>query len=372
MYHFLITIFFASFRPKFLRDEEYDKKPFLVIVQCDSGHLNSDLIACARYRVCDEAIRAKSKNRIRSRDDITHVLFVIRLPQQEIKSQFVGFQGDPWISVHIDDLRPTSEATVIPEQALSASISELFIGQVSDKKEVSLGASEVQGEAIKQKAAFELEIGLEEDREKLSSSSASDDRHDSDRDFYAVDSMSNDESSLEESQKMDMDDKLHEPAHYEDSVHHREKAFEGMIVVEDFQTMEDEHFPDPALETMQLKEVPTAILPSVSSKIEGTQVGISDSLLQPVHSESITQSPTLDSFERERVPSQDIDSLSDQMRHKKTTFHPQYNRLLSCVQAAVSMLKDNNRDRSMDRIHILMALIPKVPQEQLTGDKCLK
>ncbi len=114
-----------------------------MIIQCDSGHLNSDLIACARYRVCDEAIRGNKKNKIHdgrdSRDDnsgdsenkipITHVLFIIRLPQQEVKSQFVGFQGDPWISVHIGDLRPTSEATVIPEQAVNAFISELFIGR---------------------------------------------------------------------------------------------------------------------------------------------------------------------------------------------------------------------------------------------------
>ena len=113
-------------RPKFLRDED-NAKPFLVIIQCDSGHLNSDLIACARFRVCEEAIHAKMKNEIHGRDDITHVLLIIRLPPQEVKSQFVGFQGDPWISVHIGDLRPTSEATVIPEQAVDAFISELFI-----------------------------------------------------------------------------------------------------------------------------------------------------------------------------------------------------------------------------------------------------
>ncbi|XP_064404373.1 E3 ubiquitin-protein ligase RNF213-like isoform X3 [Halichondria panicea] len=112
--------------PKFLRDED-NAKPFLVIIQCDSGHLNSDLIACARFRVCEEAIHAKMKNEIHGRDDITHVLLIIRLPPQEVKSQFVGFQGDPWISVHIGDLRPTSEATVIPEQAVDAFISELFI-----------------------------------------------------------------------------------------------------------------------------------------------------------------------------------------------------------------------------------------------------
>ena len=107
-----------------------------MIVQCDSGHRNSDLIACARYRIYDEAVRAKNKNRIQNRDSgVTHVLFMIRLPPQEVKSQFVGFQGDPWISVHIDDLRQTSDATVIPEQAINAKLSELFIGVIEEDQQ---------------------------------------------------------------------------------------------------------------------------------------------------------------------------------------------------------------------------------------------
>ena len=119
----------SFYRPKFLR-EATQLQPFLIIIQCDSGHLNSDLIACARYRACDEAIKAK---KINGRNNVTHILFLIRLPQQEIKSSFVGFQSDPWISVHIDDLRPTSEATVVPEQALMAKISELFKGELEAK-----------------------------------------------------------------------------------------------------------------------------------------------------------------------------------------------------------------------------------------------
>ena len=131
---------FITFSPNFLREERHSQ-PFLVVVQCDSGHLNCDLIACARYRVCDEAIKMKkAKNSIPGRNDVTHVLFVIRLPQQEVKSQFVGFQGDPWISVHIDDLRLTSETTVIPEQALITKISELFIGEFEEVDPLSVAS----------------------------------------------------------------------------------------------------------------------------------------------------------------------------------------------------------------------------------------
>ena len=136
---------FITSSPNFLREERHSQ-PFLVVVQCDSGHLNCDLIACARYRVCDEAIKMKAKNTIRGRNDVTHVLFVIRLPQQEVKSQFVGFQGDPWISVHIDDLRLTSETTVIPEQALNTKISELFIGEFEELDLVSEDDSDMDTE----------------------------------------------------------------------------------------------------------------------------------------------------------------------------------------------------------------------------------
>jgi hypothetical protein len=112
----------------FQRDEE-DKQNRLLVIQCDSGHLNGDLIACARYRVYDERVNALSKNKIQNRDGVTHVLFIVNLPHQVSSSTFVGFQGDPWISSHINDLRPTSTDTIEPLHAIATNISELFIGE---------------------------------------------------------------------------------------------------------------------------------------------------------------------------------------------------------------------------------------------------
>ena len=97
----------------------------LVIIQCDSGHLNGDLIACARHRIYD--LRAKADH-----DQITHCLFIIHLPHRVTNSSFVGFQGDPWISSHIDDLRPTSDSTVSTSEAIGLTISELFLGRPKD------------------------------------------------------------------------------------------------------------------------------------------------------------------------------------------------------------------------------------------------
>ena len=101
--------------------EPDDTQSHLLIIQCDSGHSNSDLIACARYRIYDQ--RANS---IHKPEGNTHVLFVIHLPQQAIDTSFVGFQGDRWISTHIDDLRPPTKTTLQLHETLERSISEVF------------------------------------------------------------------------------------------------------------------------------------------------------------------------------------------------------------------------------------------------------
>lgn len=107
----------------------------LVIIQCDSGHLNGDLIACARYRIYDLKVKADKKQ-------ITHVLFIVYLPHQVVKSSFVSFQGDPWISSHIDDLRPTANNAVSANKAMGLSISDIFLGTAHHEPK-SLEASDV-------------------------------------------------------------------------------------------------------------------------------------------------------------------------------------------------------------------------------------
>ena len=102
------------------------QKPCLLIIQCDSGHINGDLIACARYRIYD--MRAKVlMNRTQS-NHITHVVFIVNLPIQTAQSSFVGFQGEPWVSCHIEELRPMEEGAITMEEAQDVSISELFYG----------------------------------------------------------------------------------------------------------------------------------------------------------------------------------------------------------------------------------------------------
>ena len=91
------------------------------MIQCDSGHLHGNLIACARYRIYDLMAR--------DHDKITHVLFIIHLPRQ-LTGTLVGFQGDPWISIHIDDLMPVEmdHAIELDQIIKGVSVSNIFIG----------------------------------------------------------------------------------------------------------------------------------------------------------------------------------------------------------------------------------------------------
>ena len=95
------------------------------------GCVTDDLIACARHRIYD--MRASVKREIKNEVVLgTHVLFIIHLPVQTVQSSLVGFQGDPWISAHIDEIRPTPEGNIPLEIAQGLPISQLFYGPFDD------------------------------------------------------------------------------------------------------------------------------------------------------------------------------------------------------------------------------------------------
>lgn len=105
----------------------------LLIIQCDSGHLNGDLIACARYRIEDE------RQKVKKQESPTHVIIIINLPHQvQLKhdSAFAGFQGGTWISAHIDSISISSELDLTIEDALNTPISQLFYSENKDAKNI--------------------------------------------------------------------------------------------------------------------------------------------------------------------------------------------------------------------------------------------
>ena len=114
------------------------------------GYIADDLIACARNRVYD--MRAKAAREFKFHKNVdpneehmevedvvlgTHVLFIFYLPVQTLHSSLVGFQGDPWISAHIDEIRPSSENILTLDIAQGVSISKLFYAPLEDDEQIS-------------------------------------------------------------------------------------------------------------------------------------------------------------------------------------------------------------------------------------------
>ena len=114
----------------------------LLIMQCDAGHTNGDLITYARYRVDDiisEEIRqiqqtnpslsTGPKEEPRPKKEQPkgrlHVLFTIYLPRKYCnKSSFVSILGGDWICTHIDDFFPVH--TFSPFGCDEMQLSDLF------------------------------------------------------------------------------------------------------------------------------------------------------------------------------------------------------------------------------------------------------
>ena len=143
-------------------------KDRLLIIQCESGHICGDLIACARYRIEDEREKvypsAKGK---------AHVLFIIHLPcrGEVLRSSFVGFQGGQWVSAHIDDIQTESEDTLTPNQALGATVSDLFynMGFVSGRETASVSEDDktkAHAQCVRLHSCIQGAVALVVDTEK--------------------------------------------------------------------------------------------------------------------------------------------------------------------------------------------------------------
>ena len=122
----------------------------LLLVQCDNGEANFNLIACCRYLV-DET-RRRTLEDIDDHVKPIHIIFIIQLPKIAGGCQhFVGFQGGKWQSVHIDELLESNEQLPQIEQLVNRSVSDLFQpadparGDVIEDMDVDLDASILSG-----------------------------------------------------------------------------------------------------------------------------------------------------------------------------------------------------------------------------------
>ena len=144
----------------------------LLIVQCDSTDQNLNLVACSRHLLIEE-FREMEKELGEmekelgemdkdSEEDFTscsHVLMIVQLPRVAGGCrEFVGVQGEEWLSVHIDELCPPSEEIPPIEALMDRSVSEIFEGALNetDKTENHLTVCQVLTSCV-QIAASKIE-----------------------------------------------------------------------------------------------------------------------------------------------------------------------------------------------------------------------
>ena len=318
---FMLLMYFCDyhFSPTFKLCEAGSPEECLVIIQCDSGHVNGDLIACARNRIYDLKAKADA-------EQMTHVLFVIHLPHHMVSSSFVGFQGDPWVSSHVDDLRPTTDNTVLPQDVIGATISELFLG-VPDE-------FDTEGKAEKAVA------GVHSNKLVASASSGGsvDMRVSSEEMPLLTGDISMSSGEMPVSEEMPSDDEEKDCARVEVKVQD-----EQMDTEEGLSTLVDDEMVVDDMETEQLASHQTKPSPKVATGQERDVTMAEPEDVAVAHLGS-SQAETF-------VP---------------CTSSPLHRRLHGCIYAAASRLKDFSSKRSTKRVEILIQLIPQQPS-QLSG-----
>ena len=127
---FLFSHLRESFRKSFERDS-------LLIIQCDAGHRNGDLIAYAKYHIDDvlQEVLHTYRNESEQPRGKFHVLMTVYLPrciisthEKQTKSSFVVFLVRGWICGHIDEFFPIYDLDVDPVSlsVKDTPLSELF------------------------------------------------------------------------------------------------------------------------------------------------------------------------------------------------------------------------------------------------------
>ncbi|XP_072568016.1 E3 ubiquitin-protein ligase rnf213-beta isoform X2 [Paramormyrops kingsleyae] len=124
----------ASFSSKircFIQDGAPSTRILLIQTDMEESTYSNELIASAKYCTMNEL------SSMGSAQGCSHVIFITKLSRMPCKSQYTGFQGGVWLSMHIDDLRDTED--------MSADLSA-FCGTPFSKLLTLSGSSEEPGD----------------------------------------------------------------------------------------------------------------------------------------------------------------------------------------------------------------------------------
>lgn len=346
----------------FKTGEDETPQTRLAIIQCDSGHLKADLIACARYHMYD--LRAKADD-----EQITHILFIVRLPQHN--SSFISFQGDPWISSHIDDLRPMSENTISDSEANKLTISELLIGAIDSAKDQEIEETNGQDnqEVNKEKQSHLSSSSEDEEAAKATSACEEEEKEEEE----GKEGVEEEEKEVEEKEEgKEEDEEVEEEEEGKEEGKEVEKEEEGKEEEKE-ERKEQEAIATLVGEGDEANQYNEAEMESNDAEI------LSEKKTLSKMKENGNEGPAAQDKSEVKVPppllkKESIDISSDdhipppesntpsftlnQTSAKTSKRQPLFRRLQGCVQGAASRLSDTGTKRSTKRVEILH-LIPK-------------
>ncbi|KAJ7989846.1 hypothetical protein DPEC_G00308720 [Dallia pectoralis] len=114
------------------RKKTSNNRVLIIQSDFDEASHSANLIASAKY----SAINEINKSRQEEKGGKVFVYFITKLPRMEGGTSYVGFHGDPWRSVHVDDLRRSKDIVSDIKALRDLTISQLFEEEKVDKVDV--------------------------------------------------------------------------------------------------------------------------------------------------------------------------------------------------------------------------------------------
>ncbi|XP_010872579.2 E3 ubiquitin-protein ligase rnf213-alpha isoform X2 [Esox lucius] len=108
----------------------------VLIIQSDFDEAShsANLIASAKYSTINE-INKSGQDEAGGK---VFVYFITKLPRMEGGTSYVGFHGDPWRSVHIDDLRRSKDIVSDIKALRNLTISQLFVDKKDEPEDMEV------------------------------------------------------------------------------------------------------------------------------------------------------------------------------------------------------------------------------------------
>ena len=313
----------------------------------------------------------------------THVLFIINLPVQVAQSSFVGFQGDPWVSCHIDELRPGEKGAITLEGAQGVAVSELFYGGLERKplqyeRQESDFTRNVEGMVFEHMISTENEENWEQEEEEHEEVEEETTYKEKIEEMMEIDIEGGEEDEeVVDKQEIEEEENMEEAAETgsEENGKGETKETGSEVSSEEEQEKtgneENEKVGEDEAQSERISEGENSEVEQDMKETEDREKSgdmqvedIEDDLSSSYSTQ--TSEEHMDDKEIVRNSPNDVEITAsvNTMSQRMKTYSDMYKqcvRLNSCIQAAASRLQDSNKQRATERVHLLINIIPRKP-----------